>query len=200
VLGVELLWRCADYRRRGMVRTRVVGCAAVAAVAVLAAAGCGEDNSPEALLGRGHATTARLSVESDIPSSDLAQGTEALEKFLRRYPEHTNLDSAQFMLASLYLAGQKFDEAAQMLIDLQAAHPKSRYAVRALVLAADVFENRLSDAKKALAACERLVEQYPEHDFVTNGSAAWLLNNVGKSPEEWDIPFPTDSVASSDKS
>ena len=178
-----------------MNRIRVTGGVVAALFALFLAAGCGGDTSPEGLLGRGHQVASRLSAEADLPPLELEQGTEALELFLRRYPEHAALDSAQFMLASLLRAGGQFDRAAQMLIDLQAAHPKSRYAVRSLVLAGDVFENHLSDADKAKGAYERLMAQYPEHDFVTNGSAKWLLDNVGKAPEEWDIPFPTDSVA-----
>ena len=159
---------------------------------VLAAAGqvaC--SGGPADLLEDGALAMGSLSNEQPLETELIDKGKSSLEMFIERHPNHVDADSARFMLATLQEVGGYHVDAAQNYLEILRQHPESRFGAKSLILAGHIYE-AMYDYARARASYDRLIRDYPEHEFVTGGSAQWLLDNMGRSADDWPVPF--DSV------
>ena len=143
---------------------------------------------PESLLEDGTTAMKSLMTESTLNVPVVRKGMASLETFLEQSPYHAHADSALFMLATLQEVSGRHRDAAQNYLRILRSYPESEFRARGLILAGHIYEN-LGDVNRSKAAYERLIEEFPEHEFVTGGSAQWLLNNLGRPSEEWPVPF-----------
>ena len=147
---------------------------------------------PASLLEDGAIAMGSLSDEQ-LDTELIDRGKASLETFLDRHTNNADADSARFMLATLQEVGGLHIDAAQNYLELLRRHPESRFCAKSLILAGHIYE-AIPDYARAHAAYDRLIRDYPDHEFVAGGSAKWLLDNLGRSAEEWPVPF--DSVDS----
>lgn len=164
------------------------GLAIAASVVVFAAC----SNGPDRLLKDGADAMNNLDADPALNEAKIGQGIESLSLFLDRHLHHEHADSALFMLATLQeIKGDRRD-AAQNHLRLVREYPTSSFRSKSLILAGHIYEG-LNDFNRARAAYERLIREFPEDEFVTGGSAQWLLDNIGRPIQDWPVPYGEDA-------
>lgn len=78
--------------------------------------------------------------------------------------------------------GRQFDQALAIFDKIQNNYPNSREAAAALFMKAFTLDNDLKKLDEAKTAYEAFLAKYPNDEFADD--AQFLLNNLGKSPEE----------------
>jgi tetratricopeptide (TPR) repeat protein len=132
------------------------------------------------------------------PSVDtvlVTKGIGSLRSFIERYTSDPRVDSAYYMLASLQGILSKNDEAVASFFQLINAYPHSPLRPNSLILAGHIYEETYK-YDQAKACLEKLIREYPDHEFVRNGSAKALIDHMGQPLDEWIIPFEPDSTTS----
>lgn len=157
-------------------------------LSVIASAFTACSTGPESLLEDGATAMESLMTESKLNVPVVRKGIASLEAFIEQSPYHAHADSALFMLATLQEVTGKHRDAAQNYLRILRSYPESEFRARGLILAGHIYEN-MGDINRSKAAYERLIEEFPEHEFVSGGSAQWLLDNLGRPSEEWPVPF-----------
>ncbi len=173
-------------------RRLFAGLALVACVVVFAAC----SNSPDRLLQDGADAMHSLEADPALNEAKIGKGIESLKLFLDQHLHHEHADSALFMLATLQEVKGDHQDAAENYLRLLREHPTSTFRAKSLILAGHIFEG-LNDFNRARAAYERLIREFPEHEFVTGGSAQWLLENIGRPIQDWPVPYGDDAPRAS---
>ena len=168
------------------------GLAIVASVIVFAAC----SNGPDRLLKDGADAMNNLGADPALNEAKISKGIASLGLFLDRHPHHENADSALFMLATLQEIKGDHRDAAQNYLRLLREYSTSSFRAKSLILAGHIYEG-LNDFNRARAAYERLIREFPEHEFVTGGSAKWLLENIGRPIQDWPVPYGDDAPRAS---
>ena len=161
-------------------------CVLVCAVVVMY--GCSSGESADTLYTRGHAAWDTLTVNPGVNTEQVRAGYESLREFLQRFPEDARADSALFMMAWCQGALGQRRQAADVFIQFYQRKPDHPLSANCLILSGQIFdENR--EYEKARECYRQLIRRFPEHEFVQGGSAAWLLNNIGRPADSLEIPF-----------
>lgn len=77
---------------------------------------------------------------------------------------------------------RQFDKALELCDKIVKAYPNSKEEANALFMKAFTLDNDLKRLDEAKLAYEAFLKKYPNDDFADD--AQFLLNNLGKSPEE----------------
>jgi TolA-binding protein len=120
-------------------------------------------------------------------------GKMSLQKFVQQYPADTRVDSALFMFAYCQGALGNRRGAAKTFIAVSRKYQNSPLAAKSLILAGGLQEE-FRNHQQARETYVRLVELFPKHEFVQNGSAKFLIKNLGKPMSAWDMPALVDSL------
>jgi TolA-binding protein len=142
--------------------------------------------------------------QSDLKKEEMTESIQTLQKEIaaEQQPSPQKLDSLQNALmryadafpqdstSAKYLAKagetarllQQYDKALEIFAKIEKNHPKSREAGAALFMKAFTLDNDLKRFDEAKTAYEAFLNQYPNDEFADD--AQFLLNNLGKSPEE----------------
>lgn len=169
----------------------LTGIALVAGVVLFAAC----SNSPDRLLKDGADAMHGLVSDPKVNEVKINKGIMSLDMFLDSNPHHEHADSALFMLATLQEIKGEHKEAAQNYLRLLHEYPTSSYRSKSLILAGHIYEE-INDFNRARAAYERLIREFPEHEFVAGGSARWLIDNIGRPIQDWPVPYGEDAQES----
>ncbi len=110
----------------------------------------------------------------------------ALQNALIQYADAFPEDS----LSAAYLskagetarALQQFDKVLEISEKIEKSYPDSRAAAGAMFMKAFTLDNDLKRYNEAKLAYEAFLKKYPNDEFADD--AQFLLNNLGKSPEE----------------
>ncbi len=163
------------------VATAIVG----VAFAVLVFA-CSE--SADDLYTRGHAIWTAQKDAVEIDTTKVREGYEALDEFLLRFPNDPRADDALFIVAwSQDVLGHHM-AAAESFVEFYRKNPENPRSAKSLILAGQIFDNN-EEYEKARECYRLLIRRFPEHEFVKNGSAQWLMHNIGQPLDSLDIPF-----------
>lgn len=153
---------------------------------------------PDALLQDGHAAMDSLN-NTSVDTVLVNKGITSLVTFADHYPNDPRVDSALFMLGSLYSVLGRNQSATDTFLKLIGTYPESRFRANSIILAGHIYEE-VGDYDKAKGCFERLIHEYPQHDFVLNGSAQALIDHMGQPLEEWLIPFEGNGATMTDSS
>jgi len=171
-------------------RRVLTACVVIGGLSLLAAA-CSP--SAEDLLKDGDTAMRSLARSTGIDTAVVNKGIASEKMLLTRFPDDSRADSATFVLAALLDVMSRRQEAADTYLAIVNNYPTSRFRPKGLVLAGHLLEG-MRDYRRARACYERLIREYPNDDFVTGGSARWLLDYMELPPEKWSVPFQADSV------
>jgi len=111
---------------------------------------------------------------------------EALQNALVGYAEAFPKDSLSVRYLSK--AGEtarllrQFDKALEIFGKIEQDYPNSKEAAAAMFMTAFTLDNDLKKMDEAKTAYEAFLKKYPNDEFADD--AQFLLNNLGKSPEE----------------
>jgi len=117
-------------------------------------------------------------------SSKLAIQLDAsYRKFIRKYPEDTNIPRMIFEDAQINIDPlRKMDAAVAQLENLYTKYPKYKLSPDALFKAAFLNENVLGRIEQAKYQYTLFIQTYPDNSLVKDAKAS--LENIGLSPEQ----------------
>lgn len=120
--------------------------------------------------------------ESRPSTEQLNKFKTALVKYASNYPDDS------LSIKYLSKAGeaarllQQFDEAIRIYDRIAVQYPKHPESAKALFMKGFMYENDLGKLDSAKMIYNLFLEKYPDDDFADD--ARFLLNNLGKKPEE----------------
>jgi tetratricopeptide (TPR) repeat protein len=171
-------------------KRQILVCLGIVAMALVS--GCSMQSADD-LYADGKAAYIAITTKVHRDSVAIKTGQKNLRKFLQQYPADVRVDSALFMLA--YCKGGLGDRrgAAKTFIAVSRKYQDSPLAAKSLILAGGLQEE-FRNYRQARETYARLVALFPKHEFVQNGSAKFLIKNLGKPMSAWDMPSLVDSL------
>lgn len=117
-------------------------------------------------------------------SSVVKEAREAVESFVRRFPEDSLSPSFLFELALVYEKHRQYDSAINTLQRVYSYYPSSKQSSKALFLEGFIYANVLNQLDKAKEKYELYLEEYSAIDARITNDVRMELQNLGKTPEE----------------
>ncbi len=123
-----------------------------------------------------------IGTASQPPPDKIEAFQNALVGYAEAFPSDSN--SVKFLSKAGETARllRQFDRAFEIFDKIEKNYPESRESAAAMFMKAFTLDNDLKKFEEAKLAYEAFLKKYPNDDFADD--AQFLLNNLGKSPEE----------------
>ena len=109
-----------------------------------------------------------------------------IDEFLMRYPNHDKADDIIMMKAGIFIKDDKIESAAYNLARLAELYPASELRAQALFKLANIYENDLKVAEKAVKAYDAICKEHPDSPEVLKSyqNAALLYDKKLKDSDK----------------
>lgn len=145
-------------------------------------AACQSDHKKEEMTESIKTLQQEIAAEQQPSNEKLVSLQNAFMLYADAFP--TDSSSAKYLAKAGETARllQQYDKALEIFAKIEQNHPNSKEAAAAMFMKAFTLDNDLRRFDEAKPVYEAFLKKYPNDEFADD--AQFLLNNLGKSPEE----------------